>query len=102
MPLLEWRFRAILKRHGCRTTDHFAGFRLTGRLDTRELAALIRRLPEGSTELMCHPGHCTAELLAARTRLKASRERELEALLAPEVREAIAHAGVRLVSYREL
>ena len=27
---------------------------------------------------------------------------ELEALLAPEVREAIAQAGVRLVSYREL
>jgi predicted glycoside hydrolase/deacetylase ChbG (UPF0249 family) len=96
------RFRAVLERHGCRTTDRFAGFHLTGRLRTRELAALIRELPGGATELMCHPGRCTAELRAARTRLKQSRQAELEALAAPEVREAIAQAGVRLVSYREL
>jgi predicted glycoside hydrolase/deacetylase ChbG (UPF0249 family) len=102
VPLMRRRFRAVLERHGCRTTDRFAGFHLTGRLRTRELAALIRELPGGATELMCHPGRCTAELRAARTRLKQSRQAELEALAAPEVREAIAQAGVRLVSYREL
>ena len=102
IPLLRWRFRAVIERHGCRTTDHFAGFRLTGRLGARELVALIRRLPEGSTELMCHPGRCTEELRAAHTRLKESRQVELEALIAPEVREAIEQAGVRLASYREL
>jgi predicted glycoside hydrolase/deacetylase ChbG (UPF0249 family) len=102
IPLLRRRFRAVLERHGCRTTDRFTGFRLTGRLRARELAALIRDLPGGSTELMCHPGHCTAELLATRSRLTQSRQVELEALTAPQVREAIQQAGVRLVSYREL
>jgi predicted glycoside hydrolase/deacetylase ChbG (UPF0249 family) len=102
VPLLGRRFRAVLERHGCRTTDHFAGFRLTGRLGRRELVDLIRRLPEGTTELMCHPGRCTEELLAAHTRLKRSRQAELEALTAREVRAAIEEAGVRLVSYREL
>jgi predicted glycoside hydrolase/deacetylase ChbG (UPF0249 family) len=101
-PLLRRRFRAVLERHGCRATDHFAGFRLTGRLRTRELVELIRQLPDGTTELMCHPGRCTEELRAAHTRLKESRQAELEALTAPEAREAIAQAGVRLASYREL
>jgi hypothetical protein len=51
-----------LTRHGCRTTDHFAGFNLTGHYDAAELARLIRQLPEGVTEFMCHPGFCTQEL----------------------------------------
>ena len=51
---------------------------------------------------MCHPGRCGAALLGARTRLKESRERELEALVAPEVRMAIAKNGIELVNYLEL
>jgi predicted glycoside hydrolase/deacetylase ChbG (UPF0249 family) len=51
---------------------------------------------------MCHPGYCGEELRAARTRLKESRERELEALIAPDTRAALEHSGVQLVSYRNL
>ncbi len=93
------RFHRVLARHRCRTTDHFAGFQITGRFRTRELVALIRALPEGSTELMCHPGRATGELRRARTRLKESREEELSALIAPETRRALAEAGVELVNY---
>jgi chitin disaccharide deacetylase len=96
------RFRRVLAKHGCRTTDYFAGFQMTGRFGAPELAALIRRLPPGITEFMCHPGRCGAELQAARTRLKESRENELRALTAPETRRALDEAGVKLVSYREL
>ena len=91
-----------IRPRGCRTTDHFAGFILTGRLDTATLLRLIRRLRPGTTELMCHPGRCGPELEAAPTRLKAARGRELAALTAPEVREALETAHVRLVSFREL
>ena len=96
------RFHRVLTSHGCRTTDHFAGFQITGHYDAAELARLIRKLPEGSTEFMCHPGFCTDELRASRTRLKESRELELEALVAPEVRAALAEAGVELIDYRML
>lgn len=92
----------VLKRHHCRTTDRFAGFRLTGRFHTAELVELIRNLPEGLTEFMCHPGRCGAALRGARTRLKESRERELEALTAPETRQAIAECGVELIGYCDL
>ena len=51
---------------------------------------------------MCHPGRCGDDLRSARTRLKESREEELRALTAPEVRAALAEAGVTLANYREL
>ncbi len=102
LGLARRRFHRVLARHGCRTTDHFAGFQLTGRFRARELANLIAMLPEGSTEFMCHPGYCRDPLRQARTRLKESRERELEALIAPEVMEAVRSHGVELVGYNSI
>lgn len=96
------RFHRVLARHGCRTTDHFGGFQITGRFHVRHLIRLIEQLPDGTTEFMCHPGYCTDELRTARTRLKESRVRELEALCAVEVREALERAQVRLARYRDL
>ncbi|HET8549896.1 MAG TPA: ChbG/HpnK family deacetylase, partial [Bryobacteraceae bacterium] len=99
---LRRQFHDKLSRHGCRTTDHFAGFELTGRFGADELIAVLRALPPGSTEFMCHPGCCTEELRRMRTRLKDSRAKELRALTAAEVRQVVASEGIRLVSYREL
>jgi predicted glycoside hydrolase/deacetylase ChbG (UPF0249 family) len=96
------RFERVLTRHGCRSTDHFAGFQITGKFNAADVAALIRSLPEGSTEFMCHPGICTSELRAARTRLKEAREEELRALTAPEVRDALRDSGVELATYSGL
>ena len=61
---LPGRFRA---RSGkLRTTDHFAGFQITGTLSDRNLIATLERLPEGLTEFMCHPGKLGPELRAAK------------------------------------
>lgn len=95
-------FHGALARRGYRTTDHFTGFRMTGRYDAAQLARLIRRLPEGLTEFMCHPGFCTEELRQASTRLKDSRRRELDALTSPEVRAALDESSVKLATYREM
>ena len=65
LQVLRSRFHRVLARHGCRTTDHFAGFQITGRFRAPELAQLIRELPDGVTEFMCHPGYC-GEICAAR------------------------------------
>jgi len=102
LTLLRRRFHRVLQKHGCRTTDHFAGFQITGRFRAAELVELMALLPEGSTELMCHPGRCGPALRAARTRLKESREHELAALVAPEVRQALDRNGIDLVNYRSL
>ena len=100
--MVRRRFLGRLAAHGCRTTDHFAGFQFTGRFRTEELVRLIAALPDGVTELMTHPGRCTDELRAARTRLKESRELELAALTDGETRAALARHGVELTRYREL
>jgi predicted glycoside hydrolase/deacetylase ChbG (UPF0249 family) len=102
LSTMRRRFHRVLQEHGCRTTDHFAGFQITGRFRAAELVELMRVIPEGSTEFMCHPGRCTASLRAASTRLKESRERELEALIAPEVRSALEQNSIDLVNYRAL
>jgi predicted glycoside hydrolase/deacetylase ChbG (UPF0249 family) len=102
MGLLRGRFHRVLSRHGCASTDHFAGFRNTGRFGAAELVTLIGAIPPGSTEFMCHPGRCREPLRNARTRLKESRERELEALLSTHAREALDRHGVELVNYAGL
>jgi len=99
LGLMRRRFERVLSRHGCRTTDHFAGFQITGRFRTAELVELMAVIPPGSTELMVHPGRCGPELRAAPTRLKESREAELAALVAPEVRAAVLRHGIELVNY---
>jgi len=102
MGALRGRFHSVLTSYGCRTTDYFAGFSITGLYDITELSMLIRALPDGLTELMTHPGVCTAELRAAHTRLKESRQEELTALTSAEAKQALAESGVLLARYRDL
>ncbi len=90
-----------LREAGARTTDHFAGYALTGYLDEAKLLALIEELPAGTTELMCHPGFCREELRASPTRLKESREIELRALTSPKVRDALRARQIQLANYRD-
>jgi predicted glycoside hydrolase/deacetylase ChbG (UPF0249 family) len=91
-----------LREAGAVTTDHFAGFALTGYLDEAKLLDLIEKLPAGSTELMCHPGFCREQLRASQTRLKESREIELRALTSEKVKSALAAREVRVTNYVEL
>lgn len=102
LGFVRQNFHRTLARHGRRMTDHFAGFSLTGYLDSAGLINLFNQLPEGITELMVHPGFHTAELDTARTRLKASRQRELEALVDPAIREALEKNEIVLSQYSRL
>jgi predicted glycoside hydrolase/deacetylase ChbG (UPF0249 family) len=92
-------FHRALARHHCSTTDWFAGFQITGRIGAHSVVHVLDHLPQGTTEFMVHPGFCTAELRAVRTRLKESREQELRALIHPDVREAVRRNSIRLTAY---
>jgi predicted glycoside hydrolase/deacetylase ChbG (UPF0249 family) len=65
------------------------------------LVSIIEGLEEGTTELMCHPAHEDAELLASSS-YATVRVRELAALCHPEVRAAIDRAGVQLITFSVL
>lgn len=89
-------YRTVARRSGVRMTDHFLGFRLTGSLTEATFAAALSRLPEGTTEFMCHPGFLGPELARAETRLKESRLRELEALTSSRIRNLLDAQTIRL------
>ena len=63
---------------------------------------LIEALPEGTWEFVCHPGYVDTELSSVRTRLRESREQELEVLTSPQARQALQSRGIELISYKQL
>ncbi len=93
------RLRA--RRAGLSTPDHFLGLALGLGFSAAGLQEALRQLPEGTTELMCHPGHPDEEL-AATTSYAAGRDSELAALLDPNVRRLLDRSGVRLGGYSDL
>lgn len=93
------RFEQKVRAAGLNATGTFAGFQMTGRFRSAQLAELIHALPNGLTEFMCHPGHCDDELRGMPTRLTDSRQEELAALTSGEVLQAIREAGVELTSF---
>jgi predicted glycoside hydrolase/deacetylase ChbG (UPF0249 family) len=95
-------FRETLKRAGLNSPMYFYGMTQTGFLDGAELEAILWNLPEGASELMCHPGYVDGALEQTRTRLLAERERELDALTREETRKLVAALGIQLIDYRDL
>jgi predicted glycoside hydrolase/deacetylase ChbG (UPF0249 family) len=79
---LEPAFRRIVAEEGFITTDGAVGVLATGTLDAETLASLLRAMPDGTWELVTHPGCNDTDLAQAGTRLLASREVEQAALAA--------------------
>lgn len=96
------RFQSLARSHGLRTPEHFWGVAATGRLNRESILSMIESMPEGVSELMCHPGQYDDELEHSRTRLKREREVELEALTDLAVRAAVERQGIKLMDYRGL
>lgn len=95
-------FHAAVQREGFVTPDGTLGIEVTGALDERLFRAIAESIPKGTWEFVCHPGYDDADLRAARTRLRQSRETELRVLTLPAAREMLAQAGIELISYRDL
>ncbi len=95
-------FRRGLKAYDLLAPDHFFGVMLTGNMGGGALRRLIEQLPDGTSEIMCHPGICDAELEKSSTRLKQQRQLELNALLDADVGRVVRESGVRLIPYKDL
>jgi hopanoid biosynthesis associated protein HpnK len=102
LKLLARDARKLAEAAGLMTTDFFCGIAQTGILTKKGVLQLMRSLPSGATELMCHPGYADAELQKTATRLQDSRGQELEILTDQAVRKSVTALGIRLINYREL
>ena len=97
LRVLEPAFRRIVQEEGFTTTDGTIGVLATGSLDQCALSALLGDLPEGTWELVTHPGYNDDDLARVHTRLLASREAERELL-----QKSQDFAGIERVSFAAL
>jgi len=98
-----WRsgFLRCVRELGMSTTDGTIGISSTGSMDQAMLDQLVRSLPEGTWELICHPAYDSAELKGL-TRLGSSGEIERQLLISEETKQALGEAGIELISYADL
>ncbi|HYM02208.1 MAG TPA: hopanoid biosynthesis-associated protein HpnK [Stellaceae bacterium] len=93
--------RRRLTRAGLVLNDHLLGLAWSGAMTEPRVLRLLAVLPEGVTELYCHPATLRTPRLAAAMPDYRPAE-ELAALLSPAVRRLIADEAVDLVSYSDL
>lgn len=65
------------------------------------LLSIFNRVPEGISELMCHPGYVEADF-AKESVYNLQREKELKILTDPAVKEAIEAQGIKLITFADL
>jgi hopanoid biosynthesis associated protein HpnK len=99
LKLLARDAREQAERAGISAADYFCGIAQTGELTKEGVTRLLRSLPEGTTELMCHPGYADEALRRTATRLQESREKEVEILTDTKIRNLVASQGIRLIDY---
>ena len=102
LKLLARDARKQAARMGIATADYFCGIAQTGELTLEGVEKLLKNFPEGTTELICHPGYADEALQKTATRLQASRQKELEILTDTRIRNLVASHGIRLIDYGSL
>ncbi len=93
------RAAEILAAESMRTTDHFRGNSLIGGIHFDRFLDVLARLPEGTTEVMVHPG---LREPAGKSFTSEDRQKELNLLTDPETRKAIEGYGIGLITFRDL
>lgn len=96
------KFRGRMRRSGLAAADGIVGVIETGAFTLERLRETLQDLPEGTWELVCHPGYNDDELRKANTRLLESREQERQILMSPELRNYLDEQEIGLIGYREL
>ena len=94
---LHTRFRRTVQQEGFTTTNGSLGVLATGSLTAETVASLLTNMPDGTWELVTHPGYNDQDLAQVTTRLKESRDIERKALTAVTLEE-----NLELVSFAQL
>ncbi|MCI6607598.1 MAG: ChbG/HpnK family deacetylase [Mitsuokella jalaludinii] len=88
-------------RRGLAVTEHFSGIVAGEAVSEAELLKLIAHLPQGTTEVMMHPGTCN-EVLQEDSGWQHDFEEELRAITSPRVMAALREAEIEPVNFRHL
>ena len=92
--------RAIYSAHGISSSDHFRGLTLVGNASLKNLRHVLNKIPEGTTELMVHPGSPTP--IGSDFDRDPQRQTELAMLTNPDMRTLLQERKIELISYTDL
>src|SRR5262249_32250901 len=79
--------------------DGMYGFEVAGRLTRSALEQILRKIPDGLYELICHPGEDDVDTRTRYNHWGYRWPEELEALTAPETRVVLMEHGIALTSF---
>lgn len=96
------RFQSAVAAAGLITTDGCIGVYAQCFQSYSQMEDILRALPQGTWELVCHPGYNDAELDLVATSLRKQREVELGMLTSSGMCEMLQQYGIKLVSYWDL
>lgn len=99
--LARWDARYLRGRPFC-ICDRMTGLFQSGALGETALMGIVRRLPEGSTELVCHPGKADRGGNGSYAHWRYHWEIELNALTSERVRDMLRAQDIQLITYKDL
>jgi chitin disaccharide deacetylase len=99
-PMAEQAPR-LMKEFNIRTTDTiFVNFYDEGATEA-ELLDILSRVEHGTSEIMCHPGYVD-EAFAKESVYNFQRQRELQILTSPAIKQAMRSHGIKLITFTDL
>jgi len=79
--------------------DSFFRIPSVEQVSIENLISIIRNLPEGVSELMCHPGMTSPDLKSSYSK---QRELELKVLTSSRVKQEIERLGTELINWKQI
>ena len=101
LNIFSWGKKRRLSAAKLKTTDNFFGSSFTGALTEDVMQILFLEIPEGVTEIMCHPGKKDAKL-RKRYGWTSKWEEELKGLTNSEIQNLAEENGIIFTNYRAL
>jgi len=93
--------RGLRDRSQPQMPDGLYGFEVSGSLTRSALEQILRRIPHGLYELICHPGEDDADTQTRYSHWSYAWAEELETLTGPETRTVLEEQGIVLTSFRQ-
>jgi len=91
--------RGLQRRSQPQMPDGLYGFEVSGSLTRRGLEQILRKIPDGLYELVCHPGEDDVDTRTRYSHWDYQWAEELEALTAPETQVVLKEHGITLTSF---
>jgi predicted glycoside hydrolase/deacetylase ChbG (UPF0249 family) len=91
----------LVNEHQPRRPDYFIKTFYDVNATLPHLLDVLAALPDGTTEIMCHPGYAD-EALMQMSIYNQQREAEIAILTDPEVLEAVSERGINLCNFGDL